>query len=757
MRMYKTLALLTVLAFSGTAARAQFQGQVYFRDEGVKAYAWSQEQTMGWCGGLDHPQFCLADLNNDGKKDLVIYERDTRQVKTFINYGSAGHPDYRFRPEYAKNFPPVSEYLKMEDYNRDGVPDLFHKGLPGVDVYKGYYNANNELCFTHYKELYYNNDTHSIGNVNVYVEPSDIPAMIDLDGDGDLDIIAYWSGGAKLYYYKNYQVEDGYPTDSIIIKLADRCWGRLDQVYKRAHNLNVSCDNTGLLGLKPTGGSRHTGNCLCLFDADGDGDYDYMDGNVSYSDIQYLQNGKVENSYPVDSMVWQDSLWQSNGHQLHLASWPAAFWLDIDQDGDKDLVFSAHFDGTENYRSVAFYENTGSDANPVFTFKSDSFIMDKIIDAGSGSYPVLYDYDRDGKPDLILGSDGFYQPNGTFRSRLVYYKNTSVVNNASLTLQDMDLDGIFADNLAGAAPAIGDLDNDGKDDLVLGQSDGTIAFYPNTAATAAAQPDWHHSPNTQMHLQDSSGAVISVFENAAPFIYDLNRDGKPDLLIGSKYGYLAYYENISTTPGQVKLAFRSSQVGGVNPDSPAVVTYSVPYVGKMDNTGIDYIVCGSNSGAIYRYDGFQTGNTNINYPAIDTMYSFINDGERSAPTFGDIDGDGKYEMIVGNIKGGVTIYSQNQAANINTAKLSAGNTKDVRVYPNPAKDLLYFSWNKDFATGGPVYITVYNITGQKMMQKTIPAGQQGATLSATGLPSGSYFCEVICGANKSVLQVSVLR
>jgi hypothetical protein len=54
---------------------------------------------------------------------------------------------------------------------------------------------------------------------------------------------------------------------------------------------------------------------------------------------------------------------------------------------------------------------------------------------------------------------------------------------------------------------------------------------------------------TQLQLTDVLGNVINVDGNAAPFIYDIDRDGKKDLVIGNIYGYIQYYQNVSTTPG----------------------------------------------------------------------------------------------------------------------------------------------------------------------------------------------------------------
>src|SRR5690606_22679489 len=111
--------------------------------------------SLGFAGGFNNPQFAMGDLNNDGKQDLVIFERGSEWIRTFVNTGTAGNPDYRYRPQYAKHFPQAREYLKLVDYNCDNIPDLIHRGNNGFSIYKGYYNTNNELSFNYYKDLFY--------------------------------------------------------------------------------------------------------------------------------------------------------------------------------------------------------------------------------------------------------------------------------------------------------------------------------------------------------------------------------------------------------------------------------------------------------------------------------------------------------------------------------------------------------------------------------------------------------------------------
>jgi len=756
--MHKICTIIAAAGFSlfaGTA-RAQFQGQVFQENlNGIKVFANNQEKTLAWSGGDNIPQFAMADLNHDGLKDLVIYEMTPyNRVKTFINNGSAGNPDYRYNPKYEANFPSIMSYLKLEDYNCDNIPDLIHRSIPGFSVYRGYYNAQNELAFTFYRDLYYSSQ---FGSVNAYCEPSDIPGVADIDGDGDLDFLAYSILGAQISFYRNCAVEDGLPCDSIRICLKDECWGKAYQTFNRTQQLHYSCLNSGT-SCRPSGDSAgkttlHTGNTICMIDIDADGDYDYLDGNISFSDIQLMINGKTQYGTGLDSMMGQDTLWQMNGHKAKMSDWPAAFWMDVDQDGKKDVLISPHADNTENYKSIAFYKNTGTTAAPVYTWQTDTFLIDKMIDAGTAATPFLYDYNKDGKPDLFVGSDGYYQGSGIMQSRISYYMNTSTSGNPSFTLQTSDFLGLSAQNFKGAALAVGDVDNDGKEDLVIGHANGMLSFYKNTAASASVQPVWQLN---QLVMKDGNNDTIDVGEYATPCIYDMNKDGKPDLVIGYKVGWLYYYQNASTASGVLKMQLNTNQLGNVKSDPANMYSgYSVPYIGKMDNSGKDYILMGSNSGMLYRFDGFQNGNTQQVFPRIDTMYSGIKVGIRSAPAVADIDGDGKYDMIVGNQLGGVNLYKQ--VLTVSVSNVAGNQGTDCMIFPNPASDVLNVSWNNNFSAAETVHVTLYSMTGQRVAQAQANGSEHTLQMHLPELAKGMYFCVVRSADKQYISNVTILK
>ena len=125
-----------------------------------------------------------------------------------------------------------------------------------------------------------------------------------------------------------------------------------------------------------------------MIDIDSDGDWDYFNGNQDYADIQLLYNGKAQFG-GADSVIKQDTMWSANGKMMQVPIFPAAFNIDINHDGADDLLFIATNDLTENYNSIVFYENTGTNTNKNFIHRTNNYLVDQMIDLGSGSCPYF--------------------------------------------------------------------------------------------------------------------------------------------------------------------------------------------------------------------------------------------------------------------------------------------------------------------------------------------------------------------------------
>jgi len=760
------IRFLTLLALLGTAClpSAAQNGNIYLEDSSIQVVQSGGKRNLAWSGGFNSPQFANADLNKDGLKDLVVYEWKERVLRTFINKGTATSAYYVYAPRYAKAFPLCYDYVHMPDYNRDNIPDLIQKGGQGFAIYKGFYNGNNELNFTFYRDLRY--DSPVFGNINAYTQGSDIPGVIDVDGDGDIDFFGFDVNGGIVSFYKNCQVELGLPKDTIRVCNPTNCWGHIFQSYERTYLLGIVpsstsnlCPTLGNFGCKLVEGenqlkdTRHQGNCMLLLDYDGDGDVDMLDGNISFSDLQFLRNGRAQYG-GTDSMISQDTLWQTGGKRLYMPNWPAASYADADGDGKRDILVSPHdFAASEDYRCIAWYKNTGTAATPIFTYQHDTFLVERAVDAGTASYPVLYDYNRDGRLDLFVGSEGYFQPGGTYRSRISYYQNSASGSITSLVWQTGDFNNLFAQNFSGAAPAFGDIDGDGMDDMVIGHTDGTLTFYKNMATSNLVVPQWTLN---QFMLKSSAGDTIDVGYSSTPYIYDINKDGKPDLLIGNQSGRLAYFQNNSTGAGP-SLSFVTATLGNVKADTNNTFSgYSSFWIGKMDVTGLEYLVSGNSLGHIVRYTGFQGGNVSTPYNLLTDHYNSIETGRRSTVTAGDIDGDGRTEMIIGNSLGGLYLYKQGPVVGV-AEELAIGGA-GCSIYPNPARTELVVTWEARFAAGeAAVQVSLFNALGQLVRQKA-GTGRNGATtVDVSGLPSGIYTCRVATGGKTATMKLSVME
>ena len=144
--------------------------------------------------------------------------------------------------------------------------------------------------------------------------------------------------------------------------------------------------------------------------------------------------------------------------------------VDVDFDGIKDLVVAPNAKNiSENESSVRFYKNNGSNSNPNFIFTSSNLFQNEMIDHGTGSIPVLFDYNQDGLKDLAIANFHRYKPILDKESTLALYKNTGTNTNPTYTYVDFNYLNLNNENYGlRIVPAFGDIDNDGDLDAIVG-------------------------------------------------------------------------------------------------------------------------------------------------------------------------------------------------------------------------------------------------------------------------------------------------
>jgi hypothetical protein len=111
---------------------------------------------------------------------------------------------------------------------------------------------------------------------------------------------------------------------------------------------------------------------------------------------------------------------------------------------------------------------------------------------------------------------------------------------------------------------------------------------------------------------------------------------------------------------------------------------------------------------------------------------------------GDISGSGDFEMLVGEVKGGIELYKRK----IYTEQVPVVTNEHgkILVYPNPATETLNISWNG--ISQPNVQISVINMEGQTLYTTTAAAAQQHTSIPVGILPPGMYVCVVQSGVNR---------
>jgi len=692
-----------------------------------------------WAGGLNNPQFSNADLNNDGTDDLVIFDRRDDVFLTFIRNSEVGSTDFDYDFSYEKNLPPTESWALLVDYNCDGIKDLFtSKDFKYCSVFTGYYEDDQLKFLPLIDTLYYLNFFNpENGNIPLVIDDFDLPAITDVDEDGDIDILSFNPSGGYLEYYQNQSTQKGYNCDSLIFEMVDGCFGNFKELGIESFvELNSSCGNNVEKRV------LHTGSTVLAIDLDADKDKEIMLGDISFQNVNMLVNGgDLQNAI----MIEQDSMFPSYNVPAFFFNFPATFYADVNGDGIRDFLASPNSEkNTLNVNCSWMYLNTNEDNAGIFEFQTDKFLVDQMIDVGENSKPVFFDHNGDGLLDLIIANRGYHTINGVvnkLKSTLTLYENTGSADSPSFSFVTADYSRLNEtydtepNRFYELYPAFGDIDADGDEDMIIGEGDGQLYLFENTAG-----------PNkeatftlTRPHWQN-----IDVGLAATPFLFDIDEDGLLDLIIGERNANLNFYRNEGTAT-EAKFVLVNDFWGGIDVDAPNDITgYSIPYLDYFGEEEELLLVVGSQSGELFAFNNLTENIDSGEFNLITNNFLNLKTGTFSAIARADLDNDGILEVAAGNNRGGLLMLKEDRPVSV----IDKYFTEAIKIYPNPANTYISIS------TAAEIFDS-YEL--MDAMGRVHLSGKflQNFTLNITGMNDGIYFLK-LRNKNKSVVSKIVV-
>lgn len=754
-RLFTTFLLTILIVFS---AKAQYDLPFGFE----KKYDFQALDEQGnfivnaWAGGLYAVQLGEVDLDNDGIKDLVVFDRYGNRTLTYKNNGVPNLISFQFSPYLAEKLPRFSDWVIFADYNMDGLNDIFtySKGFAGIIVYlnKGHEAEEQfELVVSPYLTSF-----QGVGYVNILVTYADYPAIVDIDGDGDLDILTFWGLGSFVELHTNESMELYGVPDSLIYRKTENCWGQFAESDESNLLYLDTCftfsgkdDSAGVQIEKVSAVNfendefRHTGSTFLIFDENGDGLDDLVLGDVDFAAPALLTNAGTQEEALMESYTFT---WPAYDVPINLMSFPLIASIDINNNGKKDLIVSV-FDPSlvksENIDNIWFYENVSESNAPEFHLREKSFLQNQMLDFGAGAAPVFFDYNHDGLLDILVGNFGYLDTcfygfgqnlNCQYSGQLALLENIGTNDLPIFKLVNRnfaDLPGYFSigERPYALVPTLADLDGDGDEDMLLGNAWGNLFYFENFAAPGLP---------AEFTLADENFQGITVGSYSAPQLFDLSLDGLPDLVVGHRNGTISYWQNTGTGDNPV-FTFVTDSLGGVDVRNPnlSIYGYCVPHF-FSDKDGKTHLFAGSEFGEIFYYSGIDD-NLEGKFKLVMKNYLWIDEGLRSTIAVSNLNADSFPDMLVGNYSGGLSFF---KGVSPPPAGAFEGVVPQVEimVFPNPSSDVVQLKMPENPRIQMLGY-TIFDYTGKEKMKAQFEQGSY-QTIDISRLQAGIYLLQI---------------
>ncbi len=547
----------------------------------------------------------VGDIDRDGRLDVVASGYDDDDIALYLNQGGASSwVSVSITGSFDGAWP-----LDLADMDRDGDLDVLGSASVGDDVAWFENTLGDGSSWTQH-------------DIDLNYDFAREAVAIDLDLDGDLDVVATAGSADDVTFFEN---TDGVGTSWTEHTLAGNFNGAVcvtvgdfdaDGDLDVAAGANLADDlalwtNDAVHTSSDTdsGATVATGAGLprapTTADVDGDGDLDVLVARHSGDEFTWYLNDGTGTSWTQETVGTMDG-----------AYWGRA--ADIDGDGDLDVAGNS---GGE--ASFSWWENTGA----AWT--------EHVVEAGSTNHSMwgirAADLDRDGSMDLVVTN---------FAEGPSWYANTA--GDGSAWTETVIESGV----VGGAGIALGDLDSDGDLDLVMADNVGDQLFwYENTAGDGSA---W------------TRATVDTGLDNPRdPELADVDLDGDLDIVVTTRSGdEVLWYANSGdgSTWTQALIGTSTNPCHGLPVD--------------FDQDGdIDVLVSDGSSGDVDWWENQDGVGSAWTAHTIDSSL-----GTNFGVAAGDLDGDGDLEVVAAAYSGGAVVtYDHTRAhADVDHGDVAAG-------------------------------------------------------------------------------------
>ena len=361
---------------------------------------------------------------------------------------------------------------------------------------------------------------------------------------------------------------------------------------------------------------------------------------------------------------------------------------------------------------------------------------------------TVSDVDGDGKPDVIVT----YRASGT-NSKIAIFRNTSATG--SISLSSLAAPVTYTGPAYCVNVKAADLDGDGKPEL-LAVGTGVARVYVFRNQCTSGTISFAAAPT-----------LTTLTTNVAPgevAVGDFDADGKPDIAVVCAYGYISVIRNLITAPG----TFTTSSFG-TKVDFTTGLAPSSMCVTDVDGDGKPDLVCSNDfSNTISVFHNTISSAGTFSSSSFAAKVDFTTGGHPYEVQAGDIDGDGKPEIIVADsLSNTISVFQ-------NTSTSGVINSSSFAAKVDFATGLVPEAFGMGDVNGdGKLDIVVSNIYGGSVsvFRNTSTSGSITSSSFATPVsltvgtaPVGTFVADLdgdnkpeIITANNGSLTMSVLR